>query len=256
MKQSLITTPKKWYFIGLSILVIFLLGWIVFAFFESDLAKTITDISKNSFFACGGSLSVGFLIDIGNTSRENKIQREAFSQLKNNIMSIYNRIAGVSFILNQCVNLDQENKIVLKNYYNKAFWYSDSKATSVLDLTVISGFKQNIESLISRIMISKSFALLNYQLRNAIETLALEKFYSISSLNEDVIKRAAFMSIKDEIKTLDEIVKILGKNLNITNNFVVLSEKEANKCYLENVKYVKEHKEQLKWVKKHMMLND
>lgn len=152
MKKRIISTPKKWYIIGLILLLICLICWIVFAVFENFTCSIISDISKNSFFAIAGSLFVSFLIDVGNTSRDNENQKNAFLQLKSNIDSIYSNISGISFVLKECISYDKEGKVILKNYYNKEFYYKYSNVIEYKDLLDISGFKNKIDIFLNSII--------------------------------------------------------------------------------------------------------
>ena len=78
MKKKIVSTPGIWYLIGFLFLLLFLIVWIIASLFQENIFIIISDVSKNSFFAIAGSLAVSFLIDVGNTSRENIIKKMLF----------------------------------------------------------------------------------------------------------------------------------------------------------------------------------
>ena len=214
MKKKVVSTPRIWYFIGVLILLFFLIAWIISSLFQKNIFIIISDISKNSFFAIFGSLAVSFLIDVGNTSRENIIKENSFLKLQSNIQSIYSNIAGISFVLRQCIDYDKEGRVLLKNYYNKEFYYRSENAIMFTTLHEISSFKEKIEKFVLKIIHSNSFVHLDNSLGEVLELLSVENFDSISNLTEKVIEnRVILINLKKDIDLLEQIVYILGEFL-------------------------------------------
>lgn len=247
MKKKVVSTPSIWYFIGVLILLFFLIVWIISSLFQKNIFIIISDISKNSFFAIAGSLAVSFLIDVGNTSRENIIKKNAFLQLKSNIQSIYSNIAGISFVLRQCIDYDKDGRVLLKNYYNKEFYYRSENAIMFTTLHEISSFKEKIEKFVLKIIHSNSFVHLDNRLGEALELLSVENFYFISDLREKIIENGVILfNLKKDIDLLEKIVYILGEFLEKKENFEMLSEEEAIKHHDERIEFGDQHSHELK----------
>lgn len=247
MKKKVVSTPSIWYFIGVLILLFFLIIWIISSLFQGNIFIIISDVSKNSFFAIAGSLAVSFLIDVGNTSRENIIKKNAFLQLKSNIQLIYSNIAGISFVLRQCIDYDKDGRVLLKNYYNKEFYYRSENAIMFTTLHEISSFKEKIENLVLKIIHSNSFVHLDNRLGEALELLSVENFYFISDLREKIIENGVILSnLKKDIDLLEKIVYILSEFLEKKENFEMLSEEDAIKYHDERIEFGKQHSHELK----------
>ena len=251
MKKKIVSTPGIWYLIGVLFLLLFLIVWIIASLFQENIFVIISDVSKNSFFAIAGSLAVSFLIDVGNTSRENIIKKNAFLQLKNNIEAIYSNIAGISFVLKQCIDYDKDGRVLLKNYYNKEFYYRSGNVIMFTTLDEISSFKGKIERFVSKIIYSNSFVNLDNKLGEALESLSVENFYFINDLREKIIEHGVILSnLKNDIDLLEKIVNILGDFLGKKDNFEMLSEEDAMKYHDERIKFGKQHSHELEFINK------
>lgn len=246
MKKKLISTPRKWYLIGVGILGFFLVIWILFALLkENYLNNLIEDLAKNAFFAVMGSLVVSFLIDLGNTARDNVIQEGAFKQLRATLDSMYTITSEIAFVLNTAFTIDKSGKIEIDNYQNQIFYFKNKKVISYLTLKDIASLKKRLAPFIGVTISSNSYLHIEQELRDAIESLALDKFYSIAQLNEEVIaSNIVLWSLRKEITKLNYIVRTFEKYLGRKTRYAFLSDDEAQKYHQERMEYKHNHKDE------------
>jgi len=228
MKNKIISTPLKWYLYGTLCLLLFLVLWIVFSFTKGNCGEIISDFSKNSFFAIFGSLAVSFLIDVGNTARENEVKENSFLQLKGSIETIYSIISGISFVLDQSIEYDEkEYKVTLKNFYNNEFYYSKNNSIEFTNLHNISVFKKKIEPHINKLVLSNSFVHLDTELAKDLEALYIDNFYLIGCLGDAV--NSSIIGLPKDIEHLSKITATIARSLGKNDHFEMLSEEEAKK---------------------------
>lgn len=229
--RKIVSTPVFWYIIGCCVLTALLFLWILFYILNNNCDKDFSsyiDFFKNLFFAIIGSLIVAFLIDIGNTSRDKKLEVQALGELKKLIADVYDKLSVTVFLFENGFRFEKNGKIKLINFYNHEFCFErNKKVIEYMGLEKLGLFKKDIKEILQKIMTSTYFVKLDSGIRANIEELFLNEFSLLTNLNEYLLSIATIPDMPKEIAHLKIIKDEMGKTIDKNNTFRFLTEKES-----------------------------